>query len=79
MISFSAVPLFSSILGSVPLSIGMHITAYVLAVMGLAVNIAIKKIPLIHFKKVFDYVDLETEQDELLLNQMMSKSALFIA
>jgi len=65
MIYFSAVPLFSSILGSAPLTIAMHITAYALAAMSLVVNIAIKKIPLIHFKKVFDYVDLETEKEEM--------------
>lgn len=78
MINFCENPLFSKILGAAPLSPGMQITAWTLGALSLLVNIGLKKIPLEPFKRVFNYVDLESEKESELINVVEGKFNTYI-
>jgi len=73
MIYFCENGLISKILGAAPLSTGMQITAWSLGAFSLIVNLGLKKIPLAPFAKIINYIDLESEKDNELINIVEGK------
>jgi len=73
MIHFCENGLLSKILGAAPLSPGMQITAWSLGAFSLVVNVGLKKIPLAPFAKIFNYIDLESEKENELINVFEGK------
>ena len=78
MVALSNTHLGSALLGTAPLSSGQRITCWVLAILILGVNPAVKKIPLEKFA-FMSKIDLEGDPKESFVAQQLQKAENFVA